>query len=57
MASRCLFGIFVFGSNSDLVYRFLTDDLFEYLYKRFIARGYKFDEDLTENHEVRIYFI
>jgi hypothetical protein len=54
MGTRCLFGIFVFGSNSALVYRFLTDDLFDYLYKCFIDRGYKFDADSSENSEVRI---
>jgi hypothetical protein len=54
MATRCLFGIFVFGSNSSLVYRFLTDDLFAYLHKRFIDRGYKFDDDLNENTETAL---
>ncbi|CAF4359302.1 unnamed protein product [Rotaria sp. Silwood2] len=52
MVTRCLFGIFVFGSNSDLIYRFLTDDLSEYLHKCFIDRGYTFKENSTENQEV-----
>ncbi|CAF1229958.1 unnamed protein product [Rotaria sordida] len=52
MVTRCLFGIFVFGTNSDLIYRFLTDDLFEYLHKCFIDRGYTFKENLTENKDV-----
>ena len=47
MVTRCLFGIIVFGSNSDLIYRFLTDDLFTYLYKCFIDRGYTFNEEQT----------
>ncbi|CAF1444597.1 unnamed protein product [Rotaria sp. Silwood1] len=52
MVTRCIFGIFVFGSNSDLIYRFLTDDLFVYLHECFIDRGYTFKENLTENQEV-----
>jgi hypothetical protein len=53
MVTRCLFGIFVFGSDSSLIYRFATDDLFSYLRKYFIDRGYTFDE----NSQVRIFFI
>jgi hypothetical protein len=51
MVTRCLFGIFVFGSNSSLIYRFVTDDLFSYLRNYFIDRGYTFDE----NSQVRIF--
>lgn len=53
MATRCMFGILVFGSNFDLIYRFLTLDLFTYLRKRLIDRGFLFNEPLTEEQEVR----
>ncbi|CAF3401827.1 unnamed protein product [Rotaria socialis] len=52
MVTRCLFGIFVFGSKSDLIYRFATDDLFSYLRKCFIDRGYTFNENPTEKVEI-----
>ncbi|CAF4083874.1 unnamed protein product, partial [Rotaria magnacalcarata] len=52
MVTRCLFGIFVFGSDSDLIYRFATDDLFSYLRKCFIDRGYAFNENPTEKVEI-----
>ena len=48
METRCLFGVFVFGSNSALIYRFLTKDLFAHLHQRFLDRGYRFDEENGE---------
>ena len=45
MAARCLFGIFVFDQNLLLVYRFLTNDLFTYLHKSFVDRGYPLDDN------------
>lgn len=57
MATHCLFGIFVFGSKSDTIYRFVTDDLFAYLKKCFIDRGYSLNEDSTDTNEVRIFII
>ncbi|CAF2437404.1 unnamed protein product [Rotaria sp. Silwood2] len=52
MVTRCLFGLFVFGTNSSVIYRFLTDDLYEYLRQCFKTRGYKLNEDLTEDNQV-----
>ncbi|CAF0903236.1 unnamed protein product [Rotaria sp. Silwood1] len=52
MVTRCLFGLFVFGTNSSVIYRFLTDDLYEYLRQRFKTRGYKLNDDLTEDNQV-----
>jgi len=52
MATKCLFGIFVFASDFTLTYRFLTNDFFTYLYEQFLERQYSFDEN---NQDVRIY--
>ncbi|CAF1166317.1 unnamed protein product [Adineta ricciae] len=49
MAARCLFGMFVFGSHSSVVYRFLTDDLYAHLTECFKNRGYKFSTDTNDN--------
>ena len=49
MVTRCIFGIFVFGTHSDLIYRFLTDGLLAYLHKCFIDREYT----TSENKQVR----
>ncbi|UJR26815.1 hypothetical protein I4U23_008128 [Adineta vaga] len=45
MTTRCLFGLFVFGSNSSVIYRFLTDDLYTHLTDCFKKRGYKLSLD------------
>jgi len=52
MATSCLFGIFVFAPDYTLTYRFLTDDLFTYLYQRFLERDYRFEG----HNDVRIFF-
>lgn len=54
MVTRCLFGIFVFGSNSSVIYRFLTDDLYTHLRQRFQARAYKLNDDPIEDNQVSI---
>jgi hypothetical protein len=51
MVTRCLFGIFVFGPDITLTYRFLTDDLFSYLYQTF--REHRDPSD--DGHVVRIF--
>ncbi|CAF1509929.1 unnamed protein product [Adineta steineri] len=51
MSTRCLFGIFVFGSNSSVVYRFVTDDLFAHLRQCFQNRGYKLQDDTTDDNQ------
>jgi hypothetical protein len=56
MVSHCLFGIFVFGTNSSVIYRFLTDDLYTHLKQRFKVRGYKLNEDSLDNNQVRTSF-
>jgi hypothetical protein len=56
MVTRCLFGIFVFGTNSSVIYRFLTDDLYAHLRQRFKIRGYKLNDDPLDNNQVRIIF-
>jgi hypothetical protein len=56
MDTRCLFGIFVFGTNSSVIYRFLTDDLYEHLIQCFKKRGYKLSNDLAEDNQVRILY-
>jgi len=56
MDTRCLFGIFVFGTNSSVIYRFLTDELYEHLTQRFKKRGYKLRNDLAEDGQVRILY-
>jgi hypothetical protein len=56
MDTRYLFGIFVFGTNSSVIYRFLTDDLYEHLMQRFKKRGYKLGNDLPEDNQVRILY-
>ena len=38
MATR-IFGIFIFGTNSAVIYRFLTDDLCAHLKESFGKRG------------------
>jgi hypothetical protein len=43
MVTSCLFGILVFGSDITLIYRFLTNDFYTYLYKYFCEREYSFD--------------
>lgn len=43
MVTSCLFGILVFGSDITLIYRFLTNDFYTYLYKYFCERQYSFD--------------
>ncbi|CAF1515172.1 unnamed protein product [Rotaria magnacalcarata] len=48
MVTRCLFGLFVFGSNSSVIYRFLTDDLCDYLRQCFKTRGYKLNDDVKD---------
>ena len=40
-----IFGLFVFGKNSSVIYRFLTDDLRAHLKQCFDTRGYRLDED------------
>ncbi|CAF1362774.1 unnamed protein product [Adineta steineri] len=35
-----------------IIYRFLTKDLFEYLHKLFVDRGYSFDENNQENSDI-----
>jgi hypothetical protein len=52
MVTSCLFGIFVFGSDYSLIYRFLTDDFFTYLYKLFQEKY-----ELDENNLVRIFLV
>jgi hypothetical protein len=51
MAAR-LFGIFVFGTNSSVIYRFVTDDLCSHLKQCFQARGYKLHENDDVHREV-----
>lgn len=51
MVTSCLFGILVVGSDYTLIYRFLSDDFFNYLYKLFLAK-YEFGE----NNQVSIFF-
>ena len=53
MVTRCLFGLFVFGTNSSVIYRFLTDDLCKYLRQCFKHRDYKFNDDIKEDDQVR----
>ncbi|CAF0875475.1 unnamed protein product [Rotaria sordida] len=52
MVTSCLFGLFVFGTNSSVIYRFLTDDLYEYLTQCFKTRGYQLNDDPTEDNQV-----
>ncbi|CAF4374086.1 unnamed protein product, partial [Adineta steineri] len=52
MGTRCLFGIFVFGSNSSVIYRFVTDDLFAHLRQCFQTRGYKLQDDTTDENQI-----
>jgi len=44
MVKTCLFGIFIFNRHFTLIYRFLSDDLFNYLYKRHRERLDSFEE-------------
>ena len=46
-----VFGLFVFGKNSSVIYRFLTDDLRAHLKQCFQTRGYLLDEDLDTNDQ------
>jgi len=55
MNTYCLFGIFVFGTNSSVIYRFLTDDLYEHLMQCFRKRGYKLNDESLEESQVRIH--
>ena len=43
--ATCVFGIFIFGTNSSVIYRFLTDGLVAHLKQCFQERGYKLMED------------
>ena len=54
MVTRCLFGLFVFSTNSSIMYRLLTDDLLEDLKQHFRIRGYKFNDNPKENNQVKI---
>jgi hypothetical protein len=54
MSTRFLFGIIVFGHHSSVVYRFLTDDLYEHLLQCFKKRGYNYNDDSAEDRQVRI---
>lgn len=56
MDTRYLFGLFVLGTNSSVIYRFLTDDLYEHLMQCFKKRGYKLAEDLASDNQVRILY-
>lgn len=53
-----VFGLFVFGKNSSVIYRFLTDDLRAHLKQCFQTRGYQLDEDVdaqeTDDGEPRL---
>lgn len=50
MVATCLFGILIFGSDYTLIYRFLSDDFFTYLYKSFLEPKYGLG---GENNEVK----
>jgi hypothetical protein len=45
MSTRCLFGIFVLTRSPSVIYRFLTDDLYEHLIQCFKKRGYVVHDD------------
>jgi hypothetical protein len=57
MVTCCLFGIFVFGTNSSVTYRFLTDDLYTHLKERFKIRDYGLNDDSIDNTQVRKMFL
>jgi hypothetical protein len=55
MNTRCLFGIFVLTRSPSVIYRFLTDDLYEHLLQCFKKRGYIVPDESVEDDPVSIH--
>lgn len=54
MSASCLFGIVIFNTQSSVVYRFLSDALYEHIIQGLKKRGGSYEENPAENEQVRI---
>lgn len=57
MSTSCLFGIIVFAPNSTIIYRFLSDDLYEHIIQGLKKKGLACEEHPPSDEQVCRYFI